>query len=168
MTTTAPTTRRKFVWVPIAEGGCYYLSGGSYDHRSVLPNCNVTLGSRLYKRANVPTTIRLYLHDNQPTIAGKHRFGSLTAKMATETLINYFDLSNERVFYPGTAGYQRRKFDTRPTTISDLRGHEQDFTLEKNGFMVLKADWSEEDVEDTPEHIRDVVFPETIEKVKKA
>jgi len=88
--------------------------------------------------------------------------------MATETLINYFDLSNERVFYPGTAGYQRRKFDTRPTTISDLRGHEQDFTLEKNGFMVLKADWSEEDVEDTPEHIRDVVFPETIEKVKKA
>lgn len=71
--------------------------------------------------------------------------------MSTETLINYFDLSNERVFYPGTAGYQRRKFDTKPTTIHDLRGQEQDFTLEKNGFVVLKANWSEEDVEDTPE-----------------
>jgi hypothetical protein len=88
--------------------------------------------------------------------------------MATETIINYFDLSNERVFYPGTAGYQRRKFDTRPTTIHDLRGQEKEFTLEENGFVVLQANWSEEDVEDTPEHIQNVVFPETIEKVKQA
>jgi len=88
--------------------------------------------------------------------------------MATETWINYFDLSSERVFYPGTAGYQRRKFDTRPTTIHDLRGQEQNFTLEKNGFTVLKANWSETDVEDTPEHIQNAVFPETIEKVKQA
>ena len=89
--------------------------------------------------------------------------------MATEALINYFDLSNERVFYPGTAGYQRRKFDTKRTPINDLRGREQDFTLEKNGFVVLKANWSEEDVEDTPEHIQNMLsFPETIEKVKQA
>lgn len=88
--------------------------------------------------------------------------------MATEALINYFDLSNERVFYPGTAGYQRRKFDTKTATINDLRGREDEFTLEKNGFVVLKANWSEEDVEDTPEHIKNVVFPETIEKVKQA
>ena len=88
--------------------------------------------------------------------------------VAVETSINYFDLSNDRVFYPGTAGYQRRKFDTKQMTINDLRGREQDFTLDKNGFTVLKGGWSEEDVEDSPEHIKNVVFPETIEKVKQA
>ncbi len=87
---------------------------------------------------------------------------------AVTTNINYFDLSNERVFYPGTAGYQRRKFDTKPMTINDVRGHEDSFTLDKNGFQFLKGDWSEEDVEDTPEHIQNVVFPETIAAVKKA
>lgn len=85
-----------------------------------------------------------------------------------ETTINYFDISNERVFYPGTAGYQRRKFDTKPIVIHDLRGREDDFTLDKNGFRVLRGLWSEMDVKDEPEHIQNVVFPETIEAVKKA
>ena len=85
-----------------------------------------------------------------------------------ETTINYFDISNERVFYPGTAGYQRRKFDTQPVEIHDLRGQEGKFTLEKNGFQVLKGIWSETDVDDQPEHIQDVVFPETIQAVKQA
>jgi hypothetical protein len=40
------------------------------------------------------------------------------------------------VFYPGTAGYQRRKFDVKPTMINDLQGQEYKFTLEKNGFVV--------------------------------
>jgi hypothetical protein len=88
--------------------------------------------------------------------------------MAVETVINYFDLSNDRVFYPGTAGYQRRKFDVKPTIINDLRGREDEFTLEKNGFQVLKEVWSREDVEDVPEHIKGVVFPETIAAVKRA
>lgn len=85
-----------------------------------------------------------------------------------ETTINYFDLSNERVFYPGTAGYQRRKFDTKPIQIHDLRGQEDDFTLDKNGFRVLQGLWSEADVKDEPDHIQEIVFPETIEAVKKA
>ena len=87
---------------------------------------------------------------------------------AVETIINYFDTSNERVFYPGTAGYQRRKFDVRPISINDLRGRENEFTLDKNGFAVLQANWSEEDVEDTSDHIKNVVFPETIDRVKQA
>ena len=87
---------------------------------------------------------------------------------AVETNINYFHLDNDRVFYPGTAGYQRRKFDVKPTMINDLRGQEDKFTLEKNGFAVLQGYWSEEDVEDTDDHIKNVVFPETIEAVKKA
>lgn len=88
--------------------------------------------------------------------------------MAVETVINYFDLSNDRVFYPGTAGYQRRKFDVKPTIINDVRGREDDFTLDKNGFQILQGIWSEADVEDIPEHIKDVVFPETIAAVKQA
>ena len=88
--------------------------------------------------------------------------------MAVETIINYFHMDNDRVFYPGTAGYQRRKFDTKPMMINDLRGREEDFTLDRNGFRVLKGHWSEEDVIDEPEHINNVVFPETIEAVKQA
>ena len=88
--------------------------------------------------------------------------------MAVETSINYFDLSNERVFYPGTAGYQRRKFDVKPISITDIRGREDDFTLEKNGFKVLKDSWSETDVNDDEDHIQNVVFPETIAAVKQA
>lgn len=87
---------------------------------------------------------------------------------AVQTIVNYFHPDEDRVFYPGTAGYQRRKFNTLPISINDLRGQEQDFTLDKNGFQVLKASWSEEDVEDEPEHIKNVVFPETIDRVKKA
>ena len=87
---------------------------------------------------------------------------------AVETSINYFDLSNERVFYPGTAGYQRRKFDVKPMMINDLRGREDNFTLDKNGFTVLKGVWQDEDVRDEPDYINSVVFPETIEAVKKA
>ncbi|KAF2164391.1 hypothetical protein M409DRAFT_67903 [Zasmidium cellare ATCC 36951] len=87
---------------------------------------------------------------------------------AVETTINYFDINEDRVFYPGTAGYQRRKFDTKPVHIHDLRSREDDFTLDKNGFKVLKGIWSEADVQDEPEHIQKVVFPETIEAVKKA
>ncbi|KAK3690984.1 hypothetical protein LTR37_018886 [Vermiconidia calcicola] len=88
--------------------------------------------------------------------------------MAVETIINYFHMDNDRVFYPGTAGYQRRKFDTKPMMINDLRGREEDFTLDRNGFRVLKGHWSEEDVIDEPEHINNVVFPETIDAVKQA
>lgn len=87
--------------------------------------------------------------------------------MAVTTSINYFDLSNDRVFYPGTAGYQRRKFDTKHIEIEDVRGREEEFTLETNGFQVLREIWSGEDVEDVPDHIHNVVFPETIEAVKK-
>lgn len=88
--------------------------------------------------------------------------------MAVETVINYFHPDEERVFYPGTAGYQRRKFNTRQVTINDLRGREEDFTLDKNGFQVLRAGWSEHDVVDEPDHVKLVVFPETILQVKQA
>ena len=87
---------------------------------------------------------------------------------AVETNINYFHLDNDRVFYPGTAGYQRRKFNVKPMMINDLRGQEKKFTLDKNGFTVLQGHWSEEDVEDTDDHIKNVVFPETIAAVKQA
>lgn len=33
---------------------------------------------------------------------------------------------------------------------------------------MIQGHWSEEDVEDVPEHIQNVVFPETIAAVKKA
>lgn len=89
--------------------------------------------------------------------------------MLINTFADHFPFPfTDRVFYPGTAGYQRRKFDTRPMPIHDLRGREDDFTLDTNGFQVLKGLWSEADVRDEPEYINNVVFPETIEAVKQA
>jgi hypothetical protein len=52
---------------------------------------------------------------------------------------------------------------------STIRGDKKtNSRLKKNGFAVLQGHWSSEDVEGTDDHIQNVVFPETIEGVKKA
>ncbi len=38
----------------------------------------------------------------------------------------------------GTAGYYRRKFDTQPVDVHDLRGQLEDFTLHTHGFQFCR------------------------------
>lgn len=94
--------------------------------------------------------------------------------MATETLpptvearINYFPPDGPRIFYPGTAGYQRRNFDARYVQVKDIRAAREDLTLDKCGFQVVHNDWTPIDPNGDAEQIRKVVYSETADFLKK-
>lgn len=55
-----------------------------------------------------------------------------------EAQINYFPPDGPKIFYPGTAGYQRRKFDTRTMRIKDVRSATEELNLDKNGFQLAQ------------------------------
>ena len=59
-----------------------------------------------------------------------------------EATINYFPPNGPTRINPGTAGYQRRKFDSKIVDITDVRGAEDDFNLDKNGFQKVKNMWT--------------------------
>ena len=81
--------------------------------------------------------------------------------------INYYPPDGPNVFYPGTAGYQRRNFDTKDVQIADVRGAEDNFDLDKNGFQIVNYDWTEFGVDDPDQQVRDIVYRESIEMLKK-
>ena len=84
-----------------------------------------------------------------------------------ETTINYYPPDGPKVFYPGTAGYQRRKFDSKTIQMNDIRGAEDRYVLDKNGFQLVKNNWTEVKVDDSDQHVRSVVYPETVDMLKK-
>lgn len=84
-----------------------------------------------------------------------------------EAKINYYPPDGPKVFYPGTAGYQRRNFDTRSVPINDIRGSEDLFSLDKNGFQVVKNNWTEIGLNDHKEKVESIVYPETIDMLKR-
>lgn len=84
-----------------------------------------------------------------------------------ESTINYFHVDGPRKVYPGTASYQRRKFESRSVQISDIRGTEADYKLDTNGFEIVKHEWPETKVDATDKEVKDSVYPETIEVVKQ-
>ncbi|KAK5727134.1 hypothetical protein LTR15_003026 [Elasticomyces elasticus] len=50
-----------------------------------------------------------------------------------ETVLNFH--GGQKTFYAGTVGDKRRAHVPMPTTILDIRGHESDFSLDKQGFQ---------------------------------
>jgi hypothetical protein len=86
-----------------------------------------------------------------------------------QTTINYHPagLDGElNTVIPGTAGSYRRKFDVAPVTIKDIRGQETLFSIEKQGFQILKHTSEEKEFLDK-DQIKGVVFPEVVELLKK-
>ena len=75
-----------------------------------------------------------------------------------EANINYFPPDGPRIFYPGTAGYQRRNFDTRTMPIADVRESKEDLTLDKCGFQLAKNNWSQIDANDNFDKVRELVY----------
>jgi hypothetical protein len=69
--------------------------------------------------------------------------------------------------YPGTAGYQRRKLDPRIVNVTDIRGSEDQYTLDGNGFQVVQHGWTPTKVDDSDAEIRAHVYPETVELLKQ-
>jgi hypothetical protein len=86
-----------------------------------------------------------------------------------QTTINYHPAENDgelNTVIPGTAGSYRRAFDTTPVTIHDIRGQEDQFTLEKQGFQVYKHTSAEKKFEEK-DAIKNVMYPEIEELLKK-
>ena len=98
---------------------------------------------------------------NMATITTTAPVRTVTAK------INYYPPDGPRVFYPGTAGYQKRNFDTKSVQINDVRGSEEQFTLDKNGFQVVTNPWTQIGLNDDKEKVESIVYPETVEMLKK-
>ena len=92
---------------------------------------------------------------------------TMTQLRTVESTINYFPVDGPKKIYPGTAGYQRRKFDPRTVNITDIRGTEDDFKLDINGFEVVRNKWPETRVDATDQQVKNVVYPETTRLLKQ-
>jgi hypothetical protein len=86
------------------------------------------------------------------------------------TTLNYYlepEHGGSTFFYPGTAGNYRRKFNEQAVQVTDVRGSETDFRLDKQGFEVRRHVSAEKDFADE-DVVKDVVYKETAELLKKA
>ncbi len=69
-------------------------------------------------------------------------------------------------FIPGSAGNYRRKFNEVPVHIIDIRGSENEFRLDRQGFEVRRHICTEKDFANG-DVVKDVVYKETSELLKK-
>jgi hypothetical protein len=89
---------------------------------------------------------------------------------SVKTTLNYYlkpEQGGSTSFYPGTAGNYRRKLNEQVVQITDIRGSENSFRLDKQGFELRRHVCSEKDFEDEAV-VKDVVYHETAEMLKKA
>jgi hypothetical protein len=84
-----------------------------------------------------------------------------------DATVNYFPVDGERSVLAGTAGYQRRPFDPRTVKISNIRGHEDEFKLEKHGFQIVKDSWTQVDPDEQQKQIEDLLYPEAARILQK-
>ena len=68
-------------------------------------------------------------------------------------------------YIPGTAGNFRRPHDPHTVPIHDIRGHEADFQLDRNGFQLVPFSSKETEFTDT-EQFKKVVYPEVADLLK--
>ena len=90
-----------------------------------------------------------------------------TLTQTVNATVNYFPVDGERSVLAGTAGYQRRAFDPRNVKINNIRGHEDEFKLEKHGFQIVKDTWSQVDPEAQPKEIEAALYPEAARILQK-
>ncbi|ETI27037.1 hypothetical protein G647_10136 [Cladophialophora carrionii CBS 160.54] len=90
-----------------------------------------------------------------------------SAHVVSTTLRYWLDPSpaGYKAFYAGTAGVYRRKHDEQPAQITDVRGREKEFTLDKQGFAFVQHESKEKDFADD-EGIKDRLYPEVSELLK--
>lgn len=66
-----------------------------------------------------------------------------------------------------TAAYYRRKFDTQPVKIQNIRGRVKDFDLPTQGFQFYESPTVGGDFRD-PDTVKREVYPETEKLLKEA
>lgn len=79
--------------------------------------------------------------------------------------------------FVGTTSVKRRKHVPIPTSITDMRGHEEDFSLDKQGFQLIQSTTSlistgdgngeKDDGFADAERVKNVYYKECEELVKK-
>lgn len=70
------------------------------------------------------------------------------------------------IIYPGLVGSRRRKWDVRSVEVNDLRGRENEFEVDTNGFQVVAFATKEKEYDDD-DRIKQEVYPEAEELIKK-
>jgi len=86
-----------------------------------------------------------------------------------EAAFNYFldeSLGGSRVLYSPTASLYRRKYDENFIQVQDIRGAEDNFDLDIQGFQICKHGCTEEIPEDESA-IKSAIYAETAEFLKK-
>jgi hypothetical protein len=84
-----------------------------------------------------------------------------------KTKMNYYlDPSNGGIthYTSGTAKILRRKFDTHPVVIHDIRGQEEKFKLTPNAFQF--CNWTPPKTDLSEDEVRSKVYPEAQEYIK--
>lgn len=81
------------------------------------------------------------------------------------TTVPYWTNPPPDEYLAGSVSQYRRKHDRQPTQIHDLRGIEQDFHVDEQGFQVLQHKSVESTFEDE-KHIKAVVYKETEELLR--
>lgn len=89
------------------------------------------------------------------------------SKVVNTTLNYYLDPSKggHTSYQIGVSDYYRRKFDSRPAQIHDIRGREDQFSLETHGFQHYKHSSAKQDFNDN-DQIKAVVYPEVEQLLK--
>ncbi|KAJ9606318.1 hypothetical protein H2200_009279 [Cladophialophora chaetospira] len=92
-----------------------------------------------------------------------------TAPHTLPTNLNYYldpTKGGYKEFYPGTAGAYRRKHQPQPVEITDITGHEKEFSLDKQGFACVQHESKEKDFADE-EGIKERLYSEASELLKE-
>lgn len=88
-------------------------------------------------------------------------------KVVNTTLNHWLDPAKggHAEYRTGTASYYRRKFDPHAVQVHDIRGREDQFSLNTHGFQHHKHVSVEKDFTDD-ETVKKVVYPEVEELLK--
>lgn len=90
-----------------------------------------------------------------------------TPPAVLQTHLNYFlEVADggQNTVYPGTAGDKLKKHNVQPVEVREMRNG--DFTLEKNGFQLLKHTSKEKTFDDNA-RVQSDVYDETAELLKE-
>ncbi len=111
----------------------------------------------------IPSVIVLALQTMAPSAVYPEEY-----KTVETTLNHYLDpkLGGHDHYVTGTASYYRRKFDERPVRISNIRGREDEFDLNTQGFQFCESPTVGGDFRDN-DKVKKEVYPETEKLLKE-
>lgn len=84
-------------------------------------------------------------------------------------LLNYYVVPEDAErdsFFDGTVIETTRQYSGVPAQVANLRGHEEHFNLDTQGFQLVKHNTAEKDFANN-EHIRDVYYRDVEQLLKK-